>query len=175
MPDQDRTRQLLDYYYQERIKKQLDYYRRGSESYKKQDRLLRVSAGFLMLLIGLISALAAIFRPESNEGAQSVINIVLLLLPMASTALITLRNVFSFERLNRLYSRVRSDLSGLSNEYTEIVRAAGPEAKLADYIVHTEQILGDENIEWLEGWANVQTVEAATVTGRPDGGGLQQR
>jgi hypothetical protein len=168
MAEQERTKQLLDFYYRKRIKRQLDYFRDGTLKYENTDRWLRIGAGFLLLLSGFLSSLLAFFQAEDSTNQHVIWGVLLLAVPVLSTALLTVRSVLGVERLHKLYGRVRGQLSQLEKEEKDIAAAPDPEEKLKDYISRTEGILAAENFEWLGEWKEVQPVDAASITGRAE-------
>lgn len=170
MTDQDRTKQLLEYYHQERLTKQWGYYNKGTQEYESRDRLLRVVAGLLMLFSGFVASLRGVLQADDSIVGQATWGILLVVLPAASTALLTLRNIYNFERLHKLYRRTYNKIGDLVLERKAIAGASDQEAMLKDYIKRGEDALATENIEWLEGWTEVQPADAASITGRAETG-----
>lgn len=158
MSSTDRAQQLLDYYYEKRVKNQREYYDGVAQKYKGRDSLLRVSAGILMLGTALVSLLASLFQTQSETGMDIVWGILVVVLPALSTALLTLRNVFGYEWSQSLYSQVCIQLGDLIQVMPSPTEP-NLSAQLKDYIKGVEACLSRENVEWLGEWGKVRAIE----------------
>ncbi len=160
MGEQERAQQLLDYYYNHRVKNQLDFYDKRTEKLDARDRTLRIVAGLLMIGTTLAS-IGHIFQDSWSPTLQLLWSLLMLsLLPALSTAFLTLRNVHQYEKTIDLFLQSYQELCDLAKEYGRLRSDPDLPNKIKTYIERVEQCLLKEHAQWL---TNQQEIQPADV------------
>ena len=153
MPDRDK--EFLDFYEQQRVEDQLDYYRRQSSWHGRRDDLLIVVTGILMFVASACAALVGFGGEE--VGSVWVWTLVAAFAPVFSVAVAATCALYEHERNHQRFENTYLDLEYL-RAYRAPSSSAAPEeyhGALTEYVTEVEGLLSREHRQW------VQMTEAA--------------
>ncbi|UCF20194.1 MAG: SLATT domain-containing protein [Gemmatimonadota bacterium] len=150
-----REREFLDFYERQRVEDQLGYYRRTAARLGRRDDQLIVLTGLLMFAA---SASAAVVAAGIDVIALKA---VAALVPAISAAVAATRALYELERNRARYEDTYRDL-----EYLRAYKAPSSAlsdddygAALAEYVHEVEELLSQEQRQWVETMEQIQLAE----------------
>lgn len=140
----ERSKQALAFYYEARVKDQLDYYTAASAEYERASSQSLALAAVLLSVTTLAGTLAGLDITGKIGWA-----IAAAVLPALSTVLAAYEALFGFERVGKLFSdAIRSmrrlevpDLASATDDRFQV-------AEIAKYAAAVEAVLRTEQSQW---------------------------
>ncbi|MBC7812971.1 MAG: hypothetical protein H7175_17575 [Burkholderiales bacterium] len=170
MADQ-RSQELLAYYQEERVNKQLTFYVKRAKKDGRMDLWMRVGAGLLLLFNGLLATILGIsqgqtINAQNTQTAEArtldsqtleettttvtingntILAVLLVVIPALSTGLLSIRSLYQFESTKYLFEQTKKRLRKKSNEPLD----PNDQNALITRILEIEEIIAAENQQWL--------------------------
>lgn len=162
MSEQDRARQLLNYYRKNRFDNQRNYYKKRADQNEQSDTILRLLSGILLLSLGLIPVLQMTIPGEPDSFLSRLWIVLPVAIPAIAAALQTLRTLYQYERNLYLYRQTHSAIGNLSSNLEPNEKDPEIAQNLKTYIDQLEGVIAAENGQWLKGQSEIKVVDNPT-------------
>lgn len=140
----ERSRQVLAFYREARVKDQLDYYAAASAEYERAGSQSLAVAAVLLSVTTLAAALAGL--DISGKVAWAVVAAVV---PALSTVLAAYEALFGFERAGKLFTDAIRSIQRLDAPDLATATDRGSETTdIANYAAAVEGVLRTEQSQW---------------------------